>query len=115
MEGDLVIVLYEKLAADKTVQVHVQVQAAQSVFRCVQRVLLQKLTTNAGDAGERAEFASAGMVICHSFLEVAFLEVRPRPRAEMELRVRRLPEQEIGQALLSSSTNDKVGVRDLPG
>src|SRR5688500_8884509 len=43
--------------------------------------------------------------------EVHLAEVRPIGLAEVELRVRALPEQEAGQPLLAGGPDDQVGVR----
>jgi hypothetical protein len=62
MESELVNVLYGKFAADKTVQVHVEVQAAHLGFRCNQRISLQNLDEALHDRYGRRQIDQVGFL-----------------------------------------------------
>src|SRR5579862_5199726 len=47
--------------------------------------------------------------------EVEAGEARPKDVGEIELRVRRLPEQEVRDPLFAARPEDQVGVRQVPG
>ena len=71
---------------------------------------LRELGAEPALRGLGAEPALAVRVRAQRPQEVDAAEVRPVGVAEVELRVRRLPQQEAGQPLLPARTDDQVGI-----
>src|SRR5438067_5532255 len=59
---------------------------------------------------ESTEAAAALLVVADGFVEVFSAEVGPEDWGEPELAVRRLPQEEVAQALLAAGSDDEVGV-----
>src|SRR5712691_67689 len=59
---------------------------------------------------EAAEPALASAEFENGVLERGAVEIGPIDRHEHELAVRRLPHQEIGQALLAAGADDEIGI-----
>ncbi len=53
------------------------------VFSCISCISWLLLGEGAGGTRQRAELARAGMIVFQSFLQIAFVEVRPQARAEI--------------------------------
>src|SRR3990172_826045 len=58
----------------------------------------------------RAEPPVAGCEIAQCLLELRPAEIRPQHLGEIELRIRRLPQQEVGETPLSGGPDHKVWV-----
>src|SRR6185437_7952285 len=74
---------------------------------------LSRTGSGSGLGDEPAETAFALLVFADRRLERTAIEVRPVGRHEHELAVGRLPEQEIGQALLTARADDEIGIRQI--
>src|ERR1700738_5131117 len=60
--------------------------------------------------GKSAEPAFAAAVLLDRAFQRRAIEVRPVHRREHELRIGRLPEQEVGEPLLARGADDEVGI-----
>src|SRR5690349_17311708 len=67
----------------------------------------------AGPGRYPTESAIARLKCREGLEQIAFAELRPEPVGEVELRVGRAPEQEVGDPLLSTGADEKVDRADV--
>src|SRR5208283_5833055 len=70
-------------------------------------------TRSSSSSRGNSERARSPLVFGQRFLEILSCPVRPRLGAEIQLRIGRLPEQEIGEPLLVCAPDDQVRVGQL--
>src|SRR5260221_1616 len=69
------------------------------------------LASARSNGGAVATFAA--VIVAQRFLEIGLAEIGPQRRGEDELGIRRLPQQEIADALLAAGADDEIGIRHV--
>src|SRR5260370_108323 len=71
------------------------------------------LASARSNGGAVATFAA--VIVAQRFLEIGLAAIPPQRRGEDELGIRRLPQQEIADALLAAGADDEIGIRHVRG